>query len=438
MIPAIIGVVVVLLMLLVFGIGALLHQCPPNQILIFSGLASSRSGNRRLGYRLVRSTLGVRKPFLERVDSIDLTNMIIELSATNAYSKGGVPVNVVGAANVKIASHEPLIHNAIERFLGKSRAEVMQIAKATLEGSLRGVLATLTPEQLNEDRQLFSERLVQEVEQDMTALGLVVDTLRIQNITDDVNYLDSIGRIRNAELLSSARVAEATARADSLVRAAENNEREMEAYITAQIEMARADGEKLLQDALTRRAAVVAEEQASVAALVARAKADVPVQKARVDQVRQQLQADVVAPAKARCEAMENQAKAQVATIVEDGKARADALLKLAESWTSSGPAAREIFLIQKIEPIIRQVTETIGKTEIEKLTILDGSSSGGGSATDPKRLLALSEQIKEVFGIDVVAKLQEMGATEGSNPTRLPSPPGGWEAAPTPPPIRD
>ncbi len=408
----IIGVVLTLGLLIGAGIWGHLHQCPPNQILVFSGGSGGR------GYRLVKGTLGVRRPFVERVDMIDLTNMTIELNATNAYAKGGVPVNVVGVANVKIASHEPLVNNAIERFLGKGRTEIMQIAKATLEGSLRGVLATLTPEQLNEDRNLFQERLVQEGEQDMNALGLVVDTLRIQNITDDVKYLDSIGRIRNAELLSSARVAEAIARADASVRSSENSEREVEARIAAQINITKAEGERSVQDAITRRAAVVAEERATVAAQVARAKAELDVQKARLDQVRAQLQADVIAPAQAKCEAMEAQAAANVASIVEDGKARASALQQLAEAWTGAGDNAREIFLIQKIEPIIKQLTATIGQTSVQKYTVIDSSRSAGGGM-DAARLAGLAEQFKEVFGVDIVSKLQEMAPLDqgGSHP---------------------
>lgn len=420
MIPVIVGAVVVLVVIASLGIWGLIRQCPPNQILIFSGGSSTVSNSRRYGYRLIRSTVGFQKPFLERVDAIDLTNMIIELNANNAYAKGGVPVNVVGAANVKIASHEPLIHNAIERFLGKNRQEVMLIAKATLEGSLRGVLATLTPEQLNEDRALFNERLVAEVEQDMSALGLVVDTLRIQNITDEVKYLDSIGRIRNAELLSSARIAEAQARADAAVRSAENNERERESEILAQIEVSRAEGEMLIKDAVTRRAAVVAEEQASVAAQVARAKAELEVQRARVDQVKKQLEADVIAPAQAKCEAMEQQAIAQVAAIIEDGKARAEALTQLAGSWEAAGDQAREIFLIQKIEPIIRQVVGTIAETQIDKYTVI-GTSGSAPSGIDPAKLAGLAVQVKEVFGIDVVDKINQLGGA-APQPVALPS----------------
>lgn len=413
--------------LFLLSLKALLYVCQPNQVLVFSGTFRN-VGGRRIGYRIVKGGNAWRKPFLERVDSIDLTNMIIELNAQGAYAKGGVPLNVQGVANVKIAGHEPILNNAIERFLNKTRAEVMGIAKATLEGSLRGVLATLTPEEINEDRNLFAERLVQEVEQDMTALGLVVDTLKIQNITDDVKYLDSIGRIRNAELRSSARIAEAVAHADSIVRVAENLQQEASTQIQAQIAVAKADAEKALTDALTRRDAVVAEEVAAVTALVAQAEAEIEVQKARLEQVRRQLEADVIAPAKAQCEAMEQRASAEVAPIIEDGKARAAALRQLAAAWSQAGDQARDIFLLQKIEPIIRQLTATISTTKIEKLTVIDSKTSSAG--IDAGKLIALNEQAKELFGID----LTEIVRSVGGRKEPVAEPPKTLQAAPAAP----
>ena len=254
----IISVLVVFFLLLVAAAKNVFCRCAPNEVLVFSG-PPSRVGSERYGYKVIAGGgFRLRIPLLEQVDRLDLTNMIIELHAHNAYAKGGVPVHVQAIANVKIASHEPMLNNAIERFLGKTRSEVMAISKATLEGALRGVLATLTPEQLNEDRAMLDKKLVVEAEQDMSSLGLVVDTLMIQNITDDVKYLDSIGRIRNSELISSARIAEAIARADSHVREAENNEQEVDAQIVAAIAIAEADAERALVDARTRRHAVVA------------------------------------------------------------------------------------------------------------------------------------------------------------------------------------
>ncbi|HVL38705.1 MAG TPA: SPFH domain-containing protein, partial [Fimbriimonadaceae bacterium] len=168
----VVGVLLVFAILAIFGMRSLIYNCAPNEVLIFSG-RRRRLGDRYVGYRVIKGGFGYRWPLLERVDRMDLTNMVIDVTAQNAYSKGGIPLTVQGVANVKVAGHEPLLNNAIERFLGKSRMEIMGIAKATLEGSLRGILASMTPEQVNEDKLLFAERLVHEVEQDMTALGLV-------------------------------------------------------------------------------------------------------------------------------------------------------------------------------------------------------------------------------------------------------------------------
>ncbi|MBS1707211.1 MAG: flotillin family protein [Armatimonadetes bacterium] len=387
------------------AIKGLIYICAPNEVLIFSG-GRQQEGTRSYGYKLIKGGRGIRVPLLERVDRMDLTNMGIDIQAVNAYSKGGIPLTVQGVANVKIAGHEPLIHNAIERFLGKTREEVMAIAKATLEGSLRGVLATMTPEQVNEDKLMFAERLVQEVEQDMTSLGLVVDTMKIQNVQDDSKYLDSLGRKRNAEVIAKARIAEATAHADSEIQAAENLERQRRAQLEADTNIAKAEMQRRLTETLTRRKALVAEEQAQVVAAVAQAKAELEVQKARIEQVKRKLEADVVVPAKANLEAAETSAKAQTASIIEDGRARAAALTQLAETYGKAGTSAREVLLTQKLSSIIAALTNTIPETNVEKVTMIDPRAGGGG----PASALPLLEQVKQLFGIDVVQKINDFG----------------------------
>ena len=124
-----------------------LYICQPNEVLVFSGGQRASSG-RKVGYRIIKGGRAVRVPLLETVDSMDLTNMPIEVGVQGAYSKGGIPVNVHGIANVKVAGEQPILDNAIERFLGVDRDRIMAIAKDTLEGNLRGVLATLTPEEI--------------------------------------------------------------------------------------------------------------------------------------------------------------------------------------------------------------------------------------------------------------------------------------------------
>lgn len=402
----VLSVLTVAVIMAVFTVQRLIHICAPNEVLIFSG-KQHKVGRRTLGYRVVKGGRGLRVPLFEKVDRLDLTNMIIEVNARNAYSRGGVPLNVNGVANVKIAGHEPVLDNAIERLLGKPRGEVMQIAKATLEGALRGVLATLTPEQVNEDRILFAERLVAEVERDMTALGLVVDTLKIQNVQDDVRYLDSIGRIKTAEIQRKARIAEARERAEAVVQAAKNREAEARAKISAEIDVAKATADKALTDALTRRDAVVAEAQAKVVAQVAQAKADVGVQTARVEQVRRQLDADVIQPAKAWKATAEAKAKADAAPIVQDGKARAAAFSRLADSWRRAGPSARQVLMLQKLDGVIQTITDLVGETNIEQVTMIDSKAPTlSDDASLPLKAMSSLEQVKQLFGVDILDRL--------------------------------
>jgi len=137
--------IAVLALLLVLGviISRIIYICPPNEVLIFSGgqrkLPAPDDENRTVGYRIVQGGRGIRIPLIEVVDRMDLTNMIIEVTVKNAYSKGGIPLSVAGIANIKVPGEEPLLNNTLERFLGKSRDEIMKIARETLEGNLRGV-----------------------------------------------------------------------------------------------------------------------------------------------------------------------------------------------------------------------------------------------------------------------------------------------------------
>ena len=116
---------------------------------------------------------------------------------------------------MKVAGEQPVLDNAIERFLGVGRDKIMAVAKETLEGNLRGVLATLTPEEVNEDKIKFAQSLLDEAEDDLRRLGLELDTLKIQDVSDDVGYLDSIGRRQSAEVQKRALIAEARSRAEA-------------------------------------------------------------------------------------------------------------------------------------------------------------------------------------------------------------------------------
>ena len=408
---ALLGIIAIAFVALVMLIKNVLYVCQPNEVLVFSGRARETAG-RTVGYRIIKGGRTLRVPLLETVDRMDLTNMIIELTVRNAYSKGGIPLTVQGVANIKIPGEEPLIHASLERFLGKSRAEIMKVARETLEGNLRGVLAILTPEQVNQDKEAFAQKLTEEAEHDLTNIGLVLDTLKIQNVTDDVGYLDSIGRMRSADIRRAAQVAEAMAKAEAEEQKWKNTQAGELSKIEAQIAVARKDNERRIADATTRRGAMIAEEHAQVRAAISQASAEKDTQKARIEQLRRKLQADVIEPADAGRQRAEQEAKADAVSIIEQGRATAEVLRSLAATYRSGGASGRDVLLMQKLVPLLRSVSGTIGDLHVDKLTVIgkNGASNGHDFATT---LVRTNEQIKAATGVDLPAMLKErLGAT--------------------------
>lgn len=398
-------VVAIMLFLASLVFRSLLYICGPNEVLIFSGGFRNVEG-KTLGYRVIKGGSSIRRPLVERVDRMDLTNMIIEVSIQNAYSKGGIPLNIQGVANVKVAGHEPVLNNAIERFLGWERERIMQVAKDTLEGNLRGVLSQLTPEQVNEDKITFAEKLLEEAEHDLTKLGLVLDTLKVQNVSDDKGYLKSIGRKQSADLVTRSKIAEATSRTNAIQRDAENRRNARLAAIASEGAVAVAENQRKIADAISRRQALISEETGRVRALVARAEAELGVQKARIEQVRLQLEADVITPAEANVQAEMASAKGAAAKIVEDGRATTTVLQVMITTWKAGGDSARDIFLMQKLQVLLTDLVATIGSVKVDRVTMLPPDR--GHSA---RNALSLAEEIKGATGLDVPRIVEGMAS---------------------------
>jgi flotillin len=382
----------------------LLYICEPNEVLIFSGLRRKTDGGDTRGYRVIRGGRAWRVPLLERVDRLDLTNMIIEVSAQGAYSKGGIPLNVQGVANIKVASHEPVLGAAVERMLMKKRDEIARIAKDVLEGNLRGVLSQLTPEEVNEDKLAFAEKLEEEAAHDLARLGLVLDTMKIQNVHDDRGYLDSLGRRSSAEIVKKSRIAEAKAKATAITRDAENRKRARLEQIAAEEQISSAQAERRIGDARTRTVAMVAEANGQVGAEVAKAEAGIEAEEARVEQTRRRLEADVIEPAKASLEAGTAAAKGQASRVLEEGRATVKVLEDMIGVWRAAGPNARDIFLMQKLHKVMGAMASTIGTVKVDRVTMLP-AGAGSDSARQAVRLV---EELKGALGVDLPKMLTD------------------------------
>lgn len=384
----------------------LLFVATPNEAIILSG-RSRRLGDKTVGYRVVRGGRAVRVPLLEQVNRVDLTMFTVEVAVKGAFSKGGIPLNVVGVANVKIASAEDLLDNAVERFLERRPNEVWAIAKETLEGNLRGVLAQLTPEQVNEDKTRFAQSLLEEAAHDMNRMGLTLETLKIQNVSDDVGYLSSIGRIRGADVKRDAAIAEAAAHADAAVQRADNSMRSEVARIEADLQITRENYKKRIADAQSRRTALIAEAQGEVQAAIAQTNAEIERQRARVLQVKRQLDAEVIQPAEASRKAAEENARGEAARIAEEGRAQAAALRVLVEECRRAGPEARRVLALQKLLPHVARIAGEGSALSIRKLTVLPSTESGDDLA---RKAISTAEQLRAATGVDVAAIARRLG----------------------------
>lgn len=425
---ALLGVGAVAFVALLMVIKSVLYVCQPNEVLIFSGRQRRTEEGKLFGYRIIRGGRAIRTPLFEVVDRMDLTNMIIEVQVKNAYSKGGIPLNIQGVANIKVPGEEPLLNNTVERFLGRSREHIMKTARETLEGNLRGVLARMTPEQVNTDKETFAQHLTEEAEHDLNKLGLVLDTLKIQNVSDEVGYLDAMGRQRAAAIRRDAMIAEADSKAQATEQKWTNTRNAELATLGAHTQIALKENERRIADAQTRRAARIAQQQAEVQAMIAQARAEVDMQDARIEQVRRQLQADILAPADAARRQAEEQAKGHAAKIVEQGRATAQVLTQLAQTYQRGGASARDVLLMQKLVPLFHSLAGTIGELKIDRLTVLPQQTGDGGDGRPlGSRLLEANEQVKAATGVDLSKALRDhLGAGEAPQPPARPIKPPG------------
>jgi flotillin len=409
------GFAVLLVLMVIYRY--LLRICRPNEILIFSGRKHTTDDGRVVGYRVVFGGRGVRVPIVETVHQMDVSLISVPIAVQGAYSEGGIPLNVHAIANIKVSTDRRYVGNAIERFLGKDRAEIARVVKETLEGHLRGVLATLTPEELNEDRLKFARQLEASSGPDLEKLGLELDVLKIQHVSDDRNYLESIGRQRIAEILRSAEVSESDA-----ARLAEQSEAAARARGEVAMTNAKAAVQRKGNELRQVKAEVDAEARgeevrAEAAGQQARAEAELALQQIRGELEQLRLEAEVTIPAEVDAQVRELAAAGQAASIAADGEAMSASLAEVAAAWKDSGGRAMDIFVLQHLDQIFGDVARAATRVKVGEVNLIDGGDGKtipAYAAAYPATMTALFEQISRTLGIDIARVITGVQTSAG------------------------
>jgi flotillin len=391
-----------------------LYICRPNEILVFSGRKHVLPDGTVSGYKILHGGRGFRVPFMESVSRMDMRLFPVEVTVQNAYSKGGIPLSVHAIANVKIASSDAGVRNAVERFLNASPHQIAMAAQQTLEGVLREVVSQLTPEEVNEDRLKFAETLVENARDDLDKLGLELDVLKVQHVSDEQHYLANLGRGRIATMLRDAANAEnaanqAVAEAQAAARQrAETATKRAETLIAQKRNGVRAELARFEADARQ------VEAEAEIAAETERSMAEQELQALRAELEKLRLHCDVVLPAEAQRKAGELRARGEAAPTIENGKAAAEALRVVAQEWTAAGRAGKEVYVLQQLRELVAAAALRVARTDLGEVHVVAGAEEDAFSAVVASYPAAVARVLHETgraLGIDIRALL---GAGEG------------------------
>jgi len=401
-------VALIIVLAIVLIIAKLVVVGNPNEMLIITG----GRGREGLGYRTIIGGRKIVIPVINKVLRLSLRNMQVALEV-KAQSGGGtmMPIFVNGVANVKVSSDPAERGAAIERFLGQPVQEMQRVARETLEGGLRAVIGKMTPEEIVEDRDKFVSTVMQEVSDDFRKLGLIIDSVNIQNVHDEEQYLESIARKARAEVISAARKAEAQQASEAVIKEAQasaearkakadrdSEAKTIEADALQRAESARLTAEKTIAEAdndLRIRKAELAREAALKEASQ---------QEAEAEAERARLTATEVAQALANRDVAKAKAEGDAASTLEEGKARAMAIEQIGEAITKN-PDALKVMMVEMMPDVVRYLAATVKDVDLGSITVIDGGAGDAMAGAALGRAKMLTESlatVESILGVDL------------------------------------
>ena len=195
--------------------------------------------------RVITGGGGIVIPLLERIDSISLESMKLDVRTNGAMTSQGVPINTDGVAVIKVRNDKHSILAAIEQFSATKESETVKIisdvSREVLEGKLREIISKLTVEEIYNDRESFGAKVHEVAGTDLSEMGLEIKTLTIKDISDNNGYLKALGEARIAEVKKNAQIAVAEANKETQIKTSEAQRLGQTASIEAETAIAEAN-----------------------------------------------------------------------------------------------------------------------------------------------------------------------------------------------------
>lgn len=248
--------VIVALFIIVFMTGYV--KASPDTAIIISGL--------RKNPKVLIGKAGIKIPFLERKDELNLQLIPIDVKTSNAVPTADyININVDATVNVKISDNEDRLKLAAQNFLNKNSDYIGRVAREVLEGNVREIVGKMALEEMVSDRQKFALLVKENAEPDLAAMGLDIISFNVQNFVDGNGVIENLGVDNIVKIQKNA----AISRADSekeIAKAQANAKREAnEAEVNAASEIAKKQNELDIQKAELKKAADVKRAEADAA-----------------------------------------------------------------------------------------------------------------------------------------------------------------------------
>lgn len=424
-----IGAAVIALIIVIILIRAWYRVAKADEALVIVGKSQKNAQGDSSRITVITGGGAIVNPLTQRAEMISLRARQIKMEPT-AQSSTGVTVNVSGVALVKIGSDPESVRRAAERFASQDKA-IEQFTTEQLEGALRGVVATLTVEELMRDRQRLSDQIAEGIKNDLSSQGLILDSFQIQGITDQNNYISALGATEVERVKREAEVAKINADREIRARQIATDEANLieqtqldKNSAAAKAEVGRANAEAEQAEALARaerQQAVLEQEaqntQARLESEVSRV-ADANLYKSQKDADAQAYAQVKAAQARAQIAEQEAQAvrlkaEADAEAVRLAGEARAAAISAEADALAKNQEALLAQRALEALVPMMAEFAK--GYDKVGNITVLGGEGASGHLAAESATgMRSTFEAVKAATGIDLGAIIQGRAVGEG------------------------
>ena len=184
----------------IFALISRYKRCPSDKILVVYGKTGGTSA------KCIHGGGAFIWPVIQDFAFLDLKPLSIEANLTNALSRQNIRVDVPCRFTIAISTESDSMNTAAERLLGLSSEQIQELAKDILFGQLRLVIATMTIEEINSDRDKFLDNISKNVDSELKKIGLKLINVNVTDIKDESGYIEALGKEAAAKAINEAKI----------------------------------------------------------------------------------------------------------------------------------------------------------------------------------------------------------------------------------------